>query len=188
MYHLLIVATLAILLTACNRNARTIDEPTTSRADIEESLLDVEDLPEGWQFRETGDTYTPQVTYCGYSQLLADRGNYRLFTHQDGGLLSHSVTSYPDNGAARRAMDGIVKKNEDCRPIGVDDELARHIDFGPLDFPRLADDTFAMTNTGLIAMDLILVRKDNIIIELIIDNHATDEAEEISRLAVAKLP
>lgn len=186
-YALLAILVATILLVACGGNARTIDEPATDPATVEEALIDARELSNGWQFKDEIEPDGPQATFCGHPQTAADFTHGRLFAREKSGLLTEAITAYPGDDDAREAMDEIAEPNQDCVPVLLGD-LARDIDFGPLEFPRLADDTFAMTNNGILDLNLIYVRKDNLLVELLIDSDDMEEVEEIARLAVDKLP
>lgn len=188
MKRLLPLALFAILLVGCSSGrARTIEEPVVTLDDLNSARLSTADLPTGWLFDSASDSDEPQQTFCGYTHPAASIGSYVLFSHGDGEMLGEVITLYPDEDTAKQAMDDIAALGQSCRPTldGIGD-----INFVPLDFPRLGDDTFAMQSDGVNSIDTVYVRKGNTLIEILHTepDAAEQDTEELTRAAVDKLP
>lgn len=157
------------------------------------SLLTIEDMPTGWtgtapEFEER----TPGGTYSAFcsddlpARSIA-RASVALERSALGPLFRETIVVYPDRAAAVDAFNDLVKAANNCSEV-VDDNGNRTA-LSPLSFPSLGDDTFALRGSGLLELDEIKIRIDNVIINIThgglggVDSAVT---EELARLAVDK--
>jgi hypothetical protein len=170
---------------------------TESTGDIDEesllaALLTLDDMPTGWtaeaatfEPRTPGGTYTSFCTDLNARSIAAATVDFQKSAL--GPFMSQTIVVYPTRDDAEAALEDLVAAARDCTEL-VDDAGNTNT-FSPLSFPAFGDDTFAMRSSGVVEMDIIQVRVDEVLINILhgglgsVDSALT---EEFVRLALDK--
>ncbi len=150
-------------------------EPQESSSEVDEeallaALLTLEDMPTGWTTEAPSfEPRTPGGTYASFCAELEARSIAAATVDFQksalGPFMSHTIVVYPTRADAEAALDDLIAAARDC-PELVDDTGNTNT-FSPLSFPAFGDDTFAMRSSGLVEMDVIQVRVDEVLISIL---------------------
>lgn len=156
------------------------------------ALLTLDAMPTGWtatapefELRTPGGTYTSLCHELEARSIAAASVDFQKSAL--GPLMSETIAVYPNKADAKAALDDLIAAARDC-PELVDDAGNKNT-FSALSFPTFGDDTFAIRSSGLVEMDIVQIRLDNVIINIIHGGlGAVDSAqtEEFARAAVEK--
>lgn len=170
---------------------------TETSGDIDEerllaALLTLDAMPTGWtgtapefELRTPGGTYTSLCHELEARSIAAVSVDFQKSAL--GPLMSETIAVYPNKADAKAALDDLIAAARDC-PELVDDAGNKNT-FSALSFPAFGDDTFAIRSSGLVEMDIVQIRVDNVIINIIHGSlGAVDstQTEEFVRAAVEK--
>lgn len=163
---------MALLVSACSTNrevTRPEPVPVTDKL-INEAVLTVEDLPEGWV---ASKEITPIATDVIVDHRCDDKLK-ELEPKEEAGAdfdlgdvhLSNQVAYFPGNGAA---VDSLLRDiAEDCEQVVIA-EKGLSVRTLPLDFGVLSDDTLPLrfelepTTGPITERDLILIREGDLV-------------------------
>lgn len=156
------------------------------------ALLTLDAMPTGWtgtapefELRTPGGTYTSLCHELEARSIAAVSVDFQKSAF--GPLMSQTIAVYPNKTDAKAALDDLIAAARDC-PELVDD-AGNKSTFSALSFPAFGDDTFAIRSSGLVEMDIVQIRVDNVIINIIhggLGAVDSTQTEEFVRAAVEK--
>ncbi len=156
------------------------------------SLLTLNAMPTGWtgtapefELRTPGGTYTSFCHELEARSIAAASVDFQKSAL--GPFMSHTIVVYPTTADAKAALEDLIAAVRDC-PELVDDAGNKNT-FSALSFPVFGDDTFAIRSSGLVEMDIIQARVDDVLINIIhggLGAVDSTQTEEFVRMAVEK--
>lgn len=171
-----------------------------TEAELRAALLTVTDLPAGFTV-DTSPESASTTSGCEQLDALKRQGGSELearFTKGSyGPFVSETLKQGPSEAATHDALVKMSGALSQCRTFSTkaDDGSTVTMKLGPLSFPKLGDETFALRMTadsqGLtLAGDMVVIRQDAVgilITNLAFGTVDTQLTETVAHTAVAKL-
>jgi hypothetical protein len=104
-----------------------------------------------------------------------------------GPFLTHSIVVYPGRDKAEAALADYMSAAEEC--LEFTDSEGNTTTLSPMSFPSLGDESFALRMRSSLEFDVVQVRVDNVLINIMQAGFgAVDSAltEELARAAVER--